>query len=280
MPRLRLLGFEHDNLQRARRVFESSAPAGWTLVDDASADAALIDLDSMYGQMAWMGGLPSGQVSIGLTHAARASTGIRLAAPLEGSALAAALDGVARSLAGDAATPPRADDSPLVEPVASTARLADHLASAQGVLRIDAEGLPALVIDVAGQRFAPGKSLKALLGYATADLPPTALRALGADDAAAAFAAAGEPQPLSRLVWLLALGAGGGRLEGHGAGTRFQLTRWPQVEREFPRHFRIATVMLKAPATVAEVALASGASESDVSDYIHAALACGYARIT
>ena len=100
---------------------------------------------------------------------------------------------------------------------------------------------------------------------------------LDAAAAEAALASAGDPQPLSRLTWLLALGGGDGRLGSHGAQTRFQLGKWPQVEREFPKHFRIATVMLKAPATVSEIALASGASEAEVADYVNAALAAGHA---
>jgi hypothetical protein len=134
------------------------------------------------------------------------------------------------------------------------------------------------VVDPASQQFAPGKSLKALIDYGHADLPAESIETLDGDAATAALRAAGDPQPLSRLTWLLALGGGAGRLLDHAPGTRFQLGKWPQAEREFPKHFRIATVMLKAPATLTEIASASGASEAEVADYINAALAVGHAN--
>lgn len=306
MPRLALSGFDRTDEAAARAAFESLHLPDWRLGAEADADAVLIDLDSMYGQMAWMKGLAPGQVSIGLTRAARADTDHRLDAPLEASGLAAVLAKIAAGSPaghpGPTAVPPGAvpeatpvaivppapahaattttREAPAAPPApAAATRLAARLARASGALRVQVAGLPALVVDPAREQFAPGKSLKALLGYARAELPADAVASLDADEAAAALAAAGDPQPLARLAWLLALGAGDGHLEGHGAGTRFQLTRWPQVEREFPKHFRIATVMLKAPATVAEIALASGATEAEVADYVNAALAAGYAHV-
>lgn len=99
------------------------------------------------------------------------------------------------------------------------------------------------------------------------------------DDAWAREApAAGEAQPLSRLRWLGGLLAGNGALlPGVDPEGRFQLLKWPQTEREYPRHFRIATQMMKGPATVAEIASASGVPEADVADFINANLATGFA---
>ena len=92
-------------------------------------------------------------------------------------------------------------------------------------------------------------------------------------------AAAGAPQPLSRLRWLGGLLAGKGELlPGFSASDRFQLNKWPQTEREYPRHFRIATQMMKGPATLPEIAQASGVPESDVADFINANLATGFAE--
>ena len=91
--------------------------------------------------------------------------------------------------------------------------------------------------------------------------------------------AAGAPQPLARLRWLGGLLAGkGALLPGHDASDRFQLNKWPQTEREYPRHFRIATQMMKGPATLAEIAQASGVPEADVADFINANLATGFAE--
>ena len=102
--------------------------------------------------------------------------------------------------------------------------------------------------------------------------------ALDADAWAREAASAGEPQPLSRLRWLGGLLAGKGALvQGLEAEDRFQLLKWPQTEREYPRHFRIATQMMKGPATVAEIAKASGVPEPDVADFVNANLATGFA---
>ena len=158
-------------------------------------------------------------------------------------------------------------------------RLAAHLARATGPFAVQFGDLPRLVVDPRSQQFAPGKSLKALIDYGQAELPPEAIEVLDEDAASAALRQAGDPQPLPRLTWLLALSGGGGRLLDHAPGTHFQLGKWPQAEREFPKHFRIATVMLKAPATVAEIASAAGASEAEVADYINAALAVGHAHV-
>ncbi|HIY71561.1 MAG TPA: hypothetical protein H9827_08840, partial [Candidatus Luteimonas excrementigallinarum] len=52
----------------------------------------------------------------------------------------------------------------------------------------------------------------------------------------------------------------------------------PQTEREFARHFRIATAMMKGPATLAEIVEASGAEPGEAADFINANLATGFAE--
>jgi hypothetical protein len=77
--------------------------------------------------------------------------------------------------------------------------------------------------------------------------------------------------PLSRLIWLhTVINSHGHLLDGLDVNARYRLTRWPQIEREFPRHFRIATVMMKGPATLTEVADQSGSSIADVADFVNA----------
>lgn len=306
MPRLSFSGFDRDDEAKARQLFEGLGLPGWSIAEEAAADVVLVDLDSMYGQMAWMRGFAPGVLTIGLTQALRADTTYRLEAPLTAAGLAAVLgtigatgaapgNGSAKAPAvpapapapppreaearspGPAAPPPAAPVSAPPPPSAAP-RLAARLAAGSGAFSAQAPGLPELVVDLDRQQFAPGRSLKALLPYATLDPARIALSPLTPEAAAEALARAGEPQPLARLAWLLALGGGEGRL-GHPPGTRFQLDRWPQVEREFPKHFRIATVMLKAPATVEEIAAASGASEAEVADYVNAALAAGHASV-
>ncbi|MCZ8115899.1 hypothetical protein [Silanimonas sp.] len=301
MPRLSFSGFDRADEAKARALFEGLHLSDWMLSDEAGADAVLIDLDSMYGQMAWMKGFDAGKVTIGLTQALRADTAYRIDAPLSAEALHAVLAAIA---GGPQANAPAVETpmpepaaaavtslAPVSPPVATTSpeatavtapvpanRLAARLARATGPFAVQFGDLPRLVIDPASQQFAPGKSLKALIDYGHAEIAAESVEALDPETAATALRQAGDPQPLSRLTWLLALGGGAGRLLDHAPGTRFQLGKWPQAEREFPKHFRIATVMLKAPATLTEIASASGASEAEVADYINAALAVGHAN--
>ena len=92
-------------------------------------------------------------------------------------------------------------------------------------------------------------------------------------------AALGAAQPLNRLQWYGGLVAGrGALLPGHDADGRFRLGKWPQTEREFPKHFRIATQMMKGPATLDEIATGSGVSREEVVDFVNASIAGGYAE--
>jgi hypothetical protein len=92
-------------------------------------------------------------------------------------------------------------------------------------------------------------------------------------------AALGAAQPLNRLQWYAGLLAGKGELlsEFDPAG-RYRLGKWPQTEREFPKHFRIATAMMKGPATLDEIATTSGVPLGDVVDFVNASLVTGYAE--
>ena len=90
----------------------------------------------------------------------------------------------------------------------------------------------------------------------------------------------GAAQPLNRLQWFGGLIAGKGELlPEFDPAARYRLGKWPQTEREFPKHFRIATAMMKGPATLDEVAAASGVPLADVSDFVNASLVTGYAEV-
>ena len=86
----------------------------------------------------------------------------------------------------------------------------------------------------------------------------------------------GGAQPFMRLLWLCGLTVGKGHLlPGFTEARKFLLTKWPQIEREFPKHFRLATVMMKGPAFVKDIAEASGVSAAEVIDFINAGLVSG-----
>jgi hypothetical protein len=86
-----------------------------------------------------------------------------------------------------------------------------------------------------------------------------------------------QGHPYARLQWLAHLVRDEGELNASlDANARYKLSRWPQSEREFPRHFRIATVMLKQSATLTEIAELGGATAADVANFINAYHALGY----
>lgn len=142
-----------------------------------------------------------------------------------------------------------------------------------GPARLDLPGVPPLLVDPARQVYAGPAQVKALIPHTTASVRAADWTPIAAD----AVDAAGTPQPLARLVWLCALT--GGRPVDAGDTRRFKLAKWPQIEREFPKHFRIATAMMKGPATLAEIAEASGAGVAEVADFVNASLTTGFAEV-
>lgn len=180
---------------------------------------------------------------------------------------------VAQSASPPAPAPPQAPA------VRAEAHLLDLLAdnrSHAGKLRLHAAGLPDLFIDPIAHSWHADASLKELRGWCTRTLVASEVDILDAAGFARATAAL-PAQPYSRLVWLAHLVQGGGRLDpALDARGRYKLSRWPQSEREFAKHFRIATVMLKHAGTVEEIAAGSGASMEDVADFINAYHAIGY----
>lgn len=173
--------------------------------------------------------------------------------------------------------PPEPPPTPSRDPVFSDWLVAGALA---GRVRYRRDSGPTLLIDPVAQTWHGPTPLKPIAAYFEGsahreDFEPV-------DDArwAAESAAAGAAQPLARLRWLGGLLAGkGALLPGHDAEGRYVLNKWPQTEREYPKHFRIATAMMKGPATPAEIAAASGMPVADVADFINANLATGYAEL-
>ena len=208
-----------------------------------------------------------------------------VAAPAEPLA-AVAPDAVATL---DTREPPSAAAGQLVPPAptlqphipAQPRTLADWLLSGRlsGHLRFERNGTP-LLIDVVQRHYHGPSTLKTIAGHFTGDATLADFQALNDEPAwAAQRAVLGEAQPLSRLVWFGALLAGQGTLApGYDAQARYRLLKWPQTEREFPKHFRVATAMMKGPATLPEIAEASGVPLAHVTDFVNASLATGFAE--
>ena len=138
---------------------------------------------------------------------------------------------------------------------------------------------PELFIDFTQRQYFGPATLKPLAEYFVVNVGLRDFEQL--DDRAwqTATASLGEVQALARLQWFGGLLAGEGKLlPGFDPEGRFVLSKWPQTEREYPRHFRIATAMMKGPSTIAEIAAASSVPAVDVIDFINANLATGFAE--
>jgi hypothetical protein len=157
--------------------------------------------------------------------------------------------------------------------------LADWLRSGQlhGRVRFERNGV-AMLINAGQQQYFGPAALKPLAPLFEGPVEADDFRSVEGEwtTQTAAF---GEPQPLIRLVWYGALVSGKGSLApGYDPAGRYQLLKWPQTEREFPKHFRIATAMMKGPTTLPELAEASSVPLEDVTDFVNANLATGFAE--
>lgn len=175
-----------------------------------------------------------------------------------------------------APAPSPVNEQTLLRPTAST--LADYLLGDEldQPAMIARAGLPALVVDPVNDRYYGGLTLKPLLPYCQGRIERTEWKPVPEKDLAA-LRGGGSGLPLSRLLWLYTLGTSNGAalLPGLDNNARFKLLKWPQIEREFPKHFRIATAMMKAPSLLVEVAEFAGAALSEVIDFVNAYTAIG-----
>lgn len=204
---------------------------------------------------------PPAPVPSGLTPAPQASDQLPEEQPMEAHA---------------EPVPTPAPPAPARDPVFS-----DWLApqALSGRLRYQREGGPVVLIDADARQYHGPGGLKPLADYFEGAVRAEDFKPADASEWAAESGKLGAPQPLARLSWYGGLQAGrGSLLEGYDPQGKFHLTKWPQTEREFPKHFRIATAMMKGPATLQEIAEASGVPVPDVADFVNANLATGFAE--
>jgi len=311
-----LIGGSADETALLGHLLGSRADAAWQLGDVASADVLCVDVDSVYGHMDWLKAQSSGRPVIALSSTDPHGAEYHLRKPLGSAALFGLLDQLAARLPRPAArvadatpgpaperiasrpapaapsapalaptvAPPPAPPVVAVEPVAAERApqtLLDLLdAPIASRVRLRANDLQPIVLD-GEQRiaYAVDATLKAMTGWCTRTLDGVVVEPLDA----AAFANATRELaslPYARLSWLAHLVGNDGQLEADlDPADRYKLARWPQSEREFPRHFRIATAMMKAPATLDEIVATSGASTEDVANFINAYRSSGHVEV-
>ncbi len=315
--RISLQGAADEDAARMRELLNQSAAAlqsDWKFYTGADADLLVIDIDTVYGHMDWLrvhnGNTP---VAVFTEHTQFADADLILHKPMTSANLVDILNRVDPMIkdrheseytpdaiptvapparAARPAAPARPVASAAPAPVAAPApppppaaprerRLSDWLS--EGALnspaRLGDDGVPELVLDPANKVFHADGSLRALAPHCSRiitrenwqDVNPAKLSELQAS---------GKAQPYARLLWLChALGSHGQLTPGMDINAKYKLARWPQIEREFPKHFRIATVMLKQLATLTEIAELSGAPLNEVIDFTNAYNATGYIEI-
>lgn len=342
-------GFRSEDEAAFRQAFDRANQAAgglFSVAPETAARVVVIDVDSIYGHMAWLQAQHRDTTIVALTAGSRADADHLLARPVDDAAFAKLLEQLSdgSSPAAASVTPtavPAADVSepmkpavtlpehpepsplpampaavglnqagsgvaieqstkapaeptPAARPPAPPAppppppkpprdpQLIDYLAAGRlpGPVKLKVNDAPWLVIDPRSQTWLGGRELRPLLPYASMTIRDEDWTAVTPHEFERLRADLGEPQPVNRLQWLAALGQWHGELSADvPEGGRVKLDKWPQIEREFPKHFRVATVMMKGYQTLDEIADASGATRSDVADFINACLATGFAVI-
>lgn len=285
----------------------------WSQAPEGEARVLVIDMDSMYGHMTWLKAASGGKTTVGMTAGDRCETDFLLKRPVDAAALGELLSRMsdetghlpapASASAARAAPAEAAGADPVEQDALATERpsadyiaaittgrmaalpanaqphepaISDLLAQAKGPTRIQVAGAPTLLLDPASQTYAGSATLKPLLPYVEAVIGPSEAMPVDAAEFDRAKLTTGGAQPFMRLLWLCGLTVGKGRLlTGFTDSKKFQLTKWPQIEREFPKHFRLATVMMKGPAFIKDLADASGVGAAEVTDFINAGLLTG-----
>jgi len=174
-----------------------------------------------------------------------------------------------------AAPPP----PPPPPPPARELALADFLTAMPlpGPARLASADAPDLLLDPASQTwYSSATGLRALAPHCARSLTMADWQLLNAAEFAAAKGSLAA-QPYTRLLWFFVLNRSQGELLPElERSARFKLARYPQSEREFAKHFRIGTFMMKDYASLEEIAEASGAVLADVVDYVNAYTAVGF----
>jgi hypothetical protein len=296
-----------------RRVGEA-----WTLAPENDADMLVIDVDTLYGHMTWLKVHNSGRIIVALSSSEKADADQVLRRPVTIDNLAALLAGqaggkVAAATARTetpaprpAATPPAARPSAtpagpsaaaaVAPPAGTTApasaatasepprdsMLGDYLqpGALPGPVKLRLGDAPPLVLDPQSRIYLGPAALKGFVPYAKAVIRKDGWRAVTPTEFERLKIELGGAQPYQRLQWLAALHAHDGQLaRGFDPNHRYKLLKWPQIEREFPKHFRIATAMMKGPQLLTEIAEGSGATLAEVTDFVNASLATGFAEM-
>jgi hypothetical protein len=309
---LAIQGASDQDVAHVRELLDLAAPklsSPWRLHTGDDAELLVIDVDTVYGHMDWLRAHNSRLIAVLTGHDPGEEYDLVLHKPLTVDNLVQVLDRAAALTEegpADAAPPPPAPKkaaakaTPAPKPAAAPPPvaaptpepppapeppkerrlhhwLADHALAA--AVRIHSKDAPDLVLDPGNKTYYADGNLRALAAHCGRAVAREELHEVSPIELAR-LQASGKAQPFSRLSWLShVLGSNGHPAPGVDVNAKFKMARWPQIEREFPKHFRIATVMMKQPATLSEIAEQSGASLPDVIDFTNAYHAIGFIEI-
>lgn len=294
-----LSGLSEDATAEFEKAFRSLGNNAWKLVDAAPATLLVVDIDTVWGHMDWMHAVHDNQRVVACTNDPDVrNCDLTLIKPIDKPGIERLLQAAGTAApngsendstttarpeqteatasapepAPAAATPSAAAATPApdVEPPApvadvtlGTALLTDKLDHAVSI----GDGEITLQLDPEHGSYSGAAKLaplRTLLDQPLASARPLTAASLDA-------MRAGETLPLTRLLWFAALCATPGKLAPElDPDALFHLTRWPQIEREFPRHFRIATAMMREANTIEALATTANTPETDVIDFINA----------
>ena len=315
--RLAIQGASDEDAARVRELLNEAASkliSPWRMHGGDDAELLVIDVDTVYGHMDWLRAHNSRLIAVLTGHAPGEEYELVLHKPLTVDNLVQVLDRAAaltaegpadapasppvsapKKAAAKPATPPKpaaaAAPAPSVPPAAPEPPpapeppkerrlhhwLADHVLAA--AVRIQSKDAPDLVLDPGNRTYYADGNLRALAAHCGRAVAHEELHEVSPIELAR-LQASGKGQPFTRLAWLShVLGSNGHPAQGVDVNAKFKMARWPQIEREFPKHFRIATVMMKQPATLSAIAEQSGATLPDVIDFTNAYHAIGYIEI-
>ena len=304
--RLATQGASDEDVARVRDLLNQAASklsSPWHLHAGDDAELLLIDVDTVYGHMDWLRAHNSRLVAVLTGHAQGDEYELVLHKPLTVDNLVQVLDRAAALTEDGPEAAPAVASAPAPAPKKAPAKpapaapgpvaapeptpapeppkerrlhhwLADHALAA--AVRIHSKDAPDLVLDPGNKTYYAEGNLRTLAAHCGRTIAHEELHEVGPIELAR-LQASGKGQPYARLSWLShVLGSGGHPAPGLDVNAKYKMSRWPQIEREFPKHFRIATVMMKQPATLGEIAEQSGATLGDVVDFTNAYQAIGY----
>lgn len=309
---------DRESLEKRFAEANQRAGGQWRLAAEREADVLVIDVESMYGHMTWLKQHRTGRRIVALASSQSVEAERTLRRPVTFDALVQLLhaleDGGAEGptathrpshadalvdKTADTDLPPRTaaqqpaeapgDAEPVLASTASAAktapRLGTHLldflrpGALPGPARLELPNAPPLLVDPIRRAWLCRGTLRPYLPYATATVRAQDWQPLATDALDASAATLGGRQPWERLLWLAGLRDRDALLaQADNLDRRYRLKRWPPIEREFPKHFRIATAMMKEAASIAGIADASGTSREDVAEFVAASLASGAAE--